>query len=163
MADDCGSVDSETSRLSDLTESEEGIKEANRNSSSEDSSSNLDKSMPHTDSKTECSTQEVFDSGGTQDGKTDNSEPANLAETSKLTADTVSNELVIGSDLNVLNNKNVREVTGALGVPTIGNEMETLVSDCMKEGSDSSKDGMADEELDLTGIDDAEINKVNIV
>ncbi|XP_060564800.1 transcription factor IIIB 90 kDa subunit-like [Ruditapes philippinarum] len=180
MADDCGSVDSEASRLSDLTESEESINEAKRNSSL-DSLSDLSTGKneiiksespqePKTENSTqevfdsggpklENSTQEVFDSGGTKNSETDDLQSDDLVETSKLTADTIGNELVIGSDLNVLDDKNVKEVTGALGVPAIGTEMETLVSDCMKEGSENSRDSVVDEELDLTGIDDAEINK----
>lgn len=153
MTDDMGSVDSDTSRFSDLTESEENLNEANRNSSLE-SLSDLGSVKPelntnvNENSMTENVTQEVFDSGGTID-----SGGTKLSETSNSTPELVTNELIIGSEESVVTNNNLSETATAIG-------MDSLIKDCMKEGSENSKDGLEEsEELDLAGIDDNEINK----
>ncbi|XP_053404726.1 transcription factor IIIB 90 kDa subunit-like isoform X2 [Mercenaria mercenaria] len=190
---DAGSVDSETSRLSDLTEPEENISEENRNSSLDslseiDSFKNESNSAVSSDGTNKNLTKEVFDSGVTESVETDtvtrdvsdivgtnlsetenvtreilDSEGTKSLEGSKITPDSVRDELIIGSDVSVLSSNNIKKATevldGVPGVPTLGPEMETLVTDCMKEGSDNSRDGIEDGELDLTGIDDSEISK----
>lgn len=150
MADDIGSVDSDTSRFSDLTESEENLNEASRNSSL-DSLSEFGSVKPEMNTKIpsgtekEKVTQEVFDAGETK-----------VSEPCKVTPEAVRNELIVGSEESVVSSNSLSEAASAIGV-------DSLISDCMKEGSENSKDGIDDTgELDLSGIDDNEINKVKL-
>lgn len=163
MPDDSGSVDSETSRLGDINEMDDTV---SRNSSSTDFLSDqgnikeaIDQSNA-TDIQTTNNTQEVVDSGGTV-----------LLEATNQNPESVTNELIIGSEVSILSTDNVTEVTPSVSndsrVPSLGLGVEGLVDECLqescvKEGSENSRDGVMDDgELDLTGIDDIEINKVN--
>lgn len=149
-ADDCGSVDSDASNLSDIQE--------NNSASDSGKIASLDSSPKPagTDGDVPSSSHNHFseESNSTND-------QSDVINQKPVDNETIVGELVMGSDAKVLTGSETLPVASLnlKEADSLGLGVGDIVQECMEEGSDDSRDGLGDE-LDLTGIDDAEINKV---
>ncbi|KAL4238742.1 transcription factor TFIIIB subunit brf1 [Mactra antiquata] len=150
MAEDSCSIDSETSRLSDLTDDDKS-RNISRNSS-EDSLINSD--CQNLSTNPGLSTTEISNSQKSL-------ERSNCQDTSQTNHEHVKNQIVVGSEVEIasVDSGGVQSRSG--GVPSLGLGVETLVDKCLENSNDSlpGTTGVTEDELDLTGIDDQEINK----
>lgn len=140
MADDSCSVDSESSRLSDLQDVQ----------TSADSGKNTSESTPQTGDIT--ADKETVPASVTR----------NICDTNKvIDKDTIVNELVVGPNVESSEAGSVLAL-GLKEAGPLGQGVSEIVQECMNEGSEDSRDSTngAGDELDLTGIDDEEISKV---
>lgn len=175
-SDDSLSVDSESSRLSDFLDNKSSMEFTHSSSSFDVSQDTPEKkisvfnnteelskppgidpdksevtagnSAVDEDSVEKCYTNEI--------DKLPDSEEASSSNTG-LDKDTLANELVMGSD-------GYAAPVVPLGADTLGLGVTNIVKECMDEASEDSRESLNNEgeELDLTGIDDNEIDKVTL-
>lgn len=151
MADNLCSLDSETSSFSDILD-------------------NDSKSVDQTTCDSTTAEMEVFIPNNMDDSFVKETilyggETYELENNSSLNEECLQKELIIGSEVNVLSSASGGEVTESdvlLKIPSLVLGVQETAENCMKEGSEHSQDGVTDgnDELDLTGIDDAEINEI---
>lgn len=145
-------MDSDASNLSDIQE----------NNSASDSgklpSPSLDSSPKPTD--TDGDIQSSSHKHFSEEANSTNDQSV-ITNQKPVDNETIVGELVMGSDAKVLTGSDTSPVASLnlKEADSLGLGVGDIVQECMEEGSEDSRDSLGDE-LDLTGIDDAEINKV---
>ncbi|KAH3854171.1 hypothetical protein DPMN_096710 [Dreissena polymorpha] len=165
MADDSTSVDSDVSRLSDVFDGESSVDSGR--TSSIDSSPLIHHSktdMKHVD-YSPCKNDIGELSWNSKEEKvtlsntSSNEDERDLFKTKQLKNDEITQELVIGS--NVLDSLEIGSLKkDKAGVACLKLAVQDIVSDCIGEDGENSRCATdeGNEELDLTGIDDDELD-----
>ena len=155
MPDDCASIDSESSRLSDINEADTSV-DSGHSTCPDSSPKALNAEAENTDKVTPSDTLGVCDEVKPTE------EEAIVNSEKMIDKNDIVNEIVVGSGVDASGETSVP----ALGLQTadkLGLGVDDMVKKCMDDGSEDSRDSTQNEgdELDLTGIDDNEISLVS--